>query len=150
MSERDPRIEPRPGDVLRKGDREIMVHFVERGQVYFDRTCDFGFSGARITIEQFREHAQEADRVEVIGGPKNRRWFDGPDLMQWKTMVAHGDYTLPFWCFPWGGLFTTMEEFARIMHAVMTPDWQILAEAAGVREPSPKTVAIVIELCEEF
>ena len=45
----------------------------------------------------------------------SRCWWDGPDLAQWRYMQACGDYTLPFWCFPYGGAFTTLEEARRQM-----------------------------------
>ena len=44
-----------------------------------------------------------------------RRWWDGPDLVQWRYMQACGDYTLPFWCWPFGGAFTELEEARRQM-----------------------------------
>lgn len=31
---------------------------------------------------------------------KRRRWFSGPQLQQWKMMVAAGDYYGHFWHWP--------------------------------------------------
>lgn len=34
-----------------------------------------------------------------------RHWFNGPDLRQWRMMVAYGDYDGAFFMFP-SGVFT--------------------------------------------
>lgn len=31
---------------------------------------------------------------------KNRRWFTGPQLSQWRYMQTCGEYSGPFWSFP--------------------------------------------------
>lgn len=65
---RDPRVDPQPGDVLRRGEKQIMIHAVEHGHVYFGNTEQL--VGRWIEIDRFREDAKEAEVREM---PEVRR-----------------------------------------------------------------------------
>jgi hypothetical protein len=71
---RDPRIEPREGDVLRQGNRAVMVHFVRGGEVFFGATDGerSSLGGGRMPLEAFREAAR---------GVEADAWEGGADLV---------------------------------------------------------------------
>lgn len=65
---RDPRSDPRPGDVLRGKNSmgttvETRIHFVHSGQVFFGSADSLG--GGRMSIENYRIQAKDAEVIHV-------------------------------------------------------------------------------------
>lgn len=67
---RDPRIDPRPGDVLSKGSNAIMVHWVHGDTVYLGgyepETQRSPLGGWQVPLAVWRQVAQQADSVHAI------------------------------------------------------------------------------------
>lgn len=71
QSERDPRVDPQPGDILRGvGEdgvaRYVAVHWVNPEWVGYLKAEDFGKYGSllRTKLQTFREDASEAEVVQ--------------------------------------------------------------------------------------
>lgn len=63
---RDPRIDPQPGDVLRKAGKAVRIHQRDDKYVYFDRLVDGAYAPAgRMQLDVFREFGKDAEEVEA-------------------------------------------------------------------------------------
>lgn len=60
---RDPRMDPKEGDLLYRGDQEVEIHLVKDDKVYFGARGRIG--GGQMSLEEFRESAKTANRYEA-------------------------------------------------------------------------------------
>jgi hypothetical protein len=69
VGDRNPKIDPKPGDVLRKGDIDILVIAVTSTTVYYSkadaRDDSFPLLGYQVPIGIWRRKAEDA---EVLNG----------------------------------------------------------------------------------
>lgn len=60
---RDPRVDPKAGDILTNGTQRVMIHIVDNGVVYFGSEDCLG--GYQMCIEQYRLQAKDAEVLHV-------------------------------------------------------------------------------------